>query len=740
MSEYTLHERLQQYLAAADYEPQDASAIARGMGISSSERPALRELLRKGVEEGQFLRLRQSRYALRAVAADTALAGRIAQLPGGKLLFIPDAAGAEALRPRFPDAARLEFPVRTFRSLGAMDGDRVRVSLKLAPAPGFRRRGKGKRPAPADLSPEVRVEEILSRRCGHWVGTYRAIGRHGMMMGDGRTSPERVRLLESPPAGLLAGMNIVVAPQDYPRGNMEATGRVLQVLGWPEDAGVGVTTVLHKYGLADRFPEDVLAETLAIPETMGEHELAHREDWRERCVITIDPATARDFDDAISVRSLPSGAWELAVHIADVAHYVRPGSSLDREAERRGNSTYLPDRVLPMLPPRLCDGICSLREGEDRLTCLCVMEVNAQGKIYNSRFARAVICSRRRLDYATALSVLEGRGSSGNAEIDAMLLCAHKLASLLRRKRFEQGALELDMPTLRVLVDEQGHPCGVETETSDISHQLIEEFMLAANETVARALREQMLPAIYRIHEEPDPAKLHEFSLTVRNYGISCGSLDSREELRRVMASIRGQKDEEVLKFALLRSMMRARYSPSPRGHYGLAKGDYCHFTSPIRRYADLVVHRCFARLCGEPKGHLPRPAQLEAIAEHISETERNSAMAEQEAQHLLLAQYLQQECESEHPRAWKAVITACWPQGLAIELPELRMKGFISGAELPGSREGVRWFHERHANRWSSTQGCHLLPGASLAVFPVSVDGESGFVDCRPVGDDTAH
>ncbi len=730
-----LAERLQHYLSSPGYTPQDASAIARGMELPSTERPALRALLREGVESGKLLRLRKSLYALRVVAdAQTALTGRVTQLPGGKLLFIPDAAGQEALRPRFPEVARLEFPIRSFRSLDAMDGDRVRVSLKMAPAPGFRRRSKGKRPAAGDLSPEVRVEEILERRCGHWVGTYRAIGRYGMMLGDGRSSPERVRLLQSPPPGLLAGMSIVVEPQDYPRGNMEATGRVLQVLGWPEEAGVGVASIIHKYGLAAEFPAEVLAETLALPEGADAATLARREDWRERCVITIDPASARDFDDAISLRTLPSGAWELAVHIADVAHYVRPDSALDREAAHRGNSTYLPDRVLPMLPPRLCDGLCSLREGEERLTCLCLMEINAQGKVYKSRFARAVIRSRRRLDYAAALAVLEGRASTGEAEIDAMLLSAHKLASLLRRKRFEQGALELDMPTLRVLVDEQGKPCGVETEASDISHQLIEEFMLAANETVARALREHMLPAIYRIHEEPDPAKLHEFSLTVKSYGIPCGSLDSREELRRVMEAIRGQQDEQALKFALLRSMMRARYSPRPLGHYGLAKGDYCHFTSPIRRYADLVVHRCFARLCGAQHTTLPRPAQLEATAEHISETERNSAMAEQEAQRLLLAEYLRQQCASDSPQQWQAVITACWPQGLAIELPELRMKGFISGAELPGSNAGTRWFHERHANRWSSTDGQRLLPGATLRVIPLRVDMESGFVDCRPV------
>ncbi len=728
--ESALEARLLAYLKSPGYTPQDASGIARGMGVDSRERPALRSLLHSWAEEGRLMRLRQGRFTLRAVAEEP-LIGRVVRLPGGKLLFIPDSAGQEVLRPRFPDTGGLlEFPLKSYRSLGAMDGDRVRASLRLGTASGYHRRSKGKRPQPADLRPEVRVEEILERGHGQWVGTYRSIGRYGMVMGDGKSSPERVRITEAVPPGLLAGMCVVVEPVAYPRGSIEATGRVLRVLGWPDDAGVGITATIHTYGLPTEFPEAVLAEAQALPESIPADILARREDWRGRCVITIDPADARDFDDAISVQPLSGGGWELAVHIADVSHYVRPGSALDREAALRGNSTYLPDRVLPMLPPRLCDDLCSLREGEERLTCLALLKVNTQGKVFDCHFARALICSRRRLDYGQALAVLEGRDSTGDDVVDAMLHEAHRLASLLRRKRIEQGALELDIPALRVLVDEEGHPTGVDNEVSDISHQLIEEFMLAANEAVARALRERMLPAIYRVHEEPDAAKLHEFSLTVKSYGIACGTLDTREELRRVMESLRGHQDEDILKFALLRSMMRARYDAKPLGHYGLAKGDYCHFTSPIRRYADLIVHRSFARLCGG-HGALPPAATLDSIAEHISQTERNSAQAEQEAQRLLIAEYIRQQCESSSPRVWKAVVTACWAQGIAITLPELQMKGFVSASELPNE---ARWFFERHAERWSSTDGRRLRPGSPLTVIPLRVDLPTGFVDCRPV------
>ncbi len=740
-----LEERLLAYLRAPGYEPQDASGIARGMGVASHERAALRALLREWEEEGQLLRLRQSRFALRAVE-DAPLTGLIRQLPGGKLLFIPDAAAAEGLRARFAGMGQPEFPVRPFRSQGAMDGDRVRARLQLAPQPGFRRRGRGKRPAAADMRPEVRVEEIIARRRGSWVGTYRAIGRYGMMLGDGRSSPERVRLLEPPPPGLLAGMCIVVEAVGYPLGGMEATGRVERVLGWPEDEGVGITAIIHKHGLRDAFPPEVLEEVAALPGGIAESVLDGRADWRDRCVLTIDPTDARDFDDAISLRACPSGGWELAVHIADVAHYVKPGSALDHEAQLRGNSTYLPDRVLPMLPPRLCDGLCSLREGEDRLTCLCLMRVDAKGKVKKAQFFRSVIRSRRRLDYAAALALLEGRGSTGDAEVDAMLREAHVLAQLLRRRRFEAGALDLDMPELRVLLDEQGRPTGVEVERSDIAHQLIEEFMLAANEAVAKALREKLLPAIYRVHEDPDPGKLHEFSLLAASYGIACGTLASREEVQRVTAAIReleaGKANAAVdagsapasahtLKLALLRAMMRARYDTKPLGHYGLAKGDYCHFTSPIRRYADLVVHRAFARLCGG-HGKLAAPAVLEETARHISETERLSAAAEQEARQLKINEYVQILCASDPPPRWQAAITAAWPQGLAVDIPALRLKGFVPYNRLPAD---THWFFERHLSCWGSTDGRRLLPGGAVEVSPVLLDEETGFVNCRMEG-----
>ena len=725
MATPTLTESLYEYMSAPGYEPQELADISKGMGLHPSQRSELKAALSKGLIQGKLIKLRKSLYMLRKPMGGE-LTGRISQR-GNRIFFVPDAASSPRLAALSPGEAPSSLYVAPYASKGAMDGDKVEVSVRVkAPQRNHRNRH---RPQAAETHIEVRVLEILSRGHNRWVGVYRSTGRYGHLAGDGKSSPSFVRLLSPPPAGLLPGMVAVVEPVNYPIANSEATGRIVQMLGWPEDEGVQITGIMHKYGLSDTFPEDVLEESEQIPDTIAPEEYQQRDDWRERCVITIDPATARDYDDAICV-TRKGNNWELAVHIADVSHYVRPGSALDEEARQRGNSTYLPDRVLPMLPPRLCDGICSLREGEDRLTRLCLMQINRQGKVFKAEFRDAVICSRRRLSYPQVLEVLQGKGSTGNEEIDAMIHEAGKLAQLLRRKRFEAGALRLDTPEIRLITDDQGAPVDVEVETSDESHQLVEEFMLAANESVAHAINAQALPAIYRVHEAPDPAKLSELAQVLKTYGIKAGTLATREELNAVMDKIEGHPDEEILKVQLLKAMMRARYSPDALGHYGLAKGDYCHFTSPIRRYADLIIHRTFARLSGTPSAHLPSRSALAEIADHISETERNSAAAENEAQQSMMSRFLELQCESENPRVWDAVVLACWPQGLAVEVPLLRVKGFVSGSDLP---KDTSWYFERHAERWTSTDARCFYPGAHIQVFPTRVDQATGFADFRP-------
>lgn len=733
MTENGIQERLTALLQSADYKPMDTAEMARALGIRSEERAALREIIQEWEAEGRLIRLRQKRYTLKR-ALEEPLRGRIRVTAGGRMLFCADASEQPRLKlalQEADDAAAIVLPVALYRTGGAMDGDLVRAEIKRRnPAQrGRRRRG---RPDADGLRTEARVVEILERHLPRWVGIYRTGGRCGRVEGDGQACPKCVKLTVPPPPEVLSGMCVTVEPELYPFEKMPGKGRIAEVLGWPEDSGVDITCVLRRHALRDVFPAEVAAETEGIADAIPAEDLQYRTDCRPELVVTIDPDDARDFDDAIAVQRTADG-WELSVHIADVSHYVRSESAIDREARLRGNSTYLPDRVLPMLPPKLCDDICSLREGEDRLTCLCRMRFDAQGNPIGSSFFKSVIRSRRRLTYGLALAVLESRGSCGDTEVDAMLREAQCLARLLRAKRTERGALNLDMPEMRVILNDRGEPIDVREESGDEAHSLVEEFMLAANEAVAGAINAKAIPAIHRVHEAPDPAKLYELAQTLRPYGIKAGQLTDRAELCRVTEAIAGTPDELILKTALLRSMMRARYDTKSLGHFGLNKGHYCHFTSPIRRYADLIVHRAFTRLVAVPPPSLPslRPlSQMQQLADHISETERNSAAAEQEAQQLKLMQFMQMQAESSAPRTWQAHITEAWLQGMAVELPALRVRGFIPAEELT-SEPG--WFYENHARCWRNTDGRQLMPGNRIAVIPTSVDVAGRFVDFRP-------
>ncbi len=724
------------YLQRQRSHPRTSSEIARDLGIDSRQRAELRDILRRWEESGKILRLRQSRYTLAAsqISDDSpALMGRIRRLSTqgkGKLLFIPDEESRATLRKRMPHLGEeqlRDFLLRDYASGGAQDGDLVQVHIKLRPPRQKHTRRNKNRPQLDDLRADVRVERIIKRRQLLWEGIYdNQKGKFGQVKSEAKHHPPLIRLTQKAPADAIAGMMVLVEPSSFPSEGREAQGHIVEVLGWPDDDGVKMTALIRRYCIRESFPTAVLEETDAISENVSEEEIAQREDWRSRCVITIDPATARDFDDAISVRRHDKG-WELAVHIADVSHYVSAGSALDEEAQKRGNSTYLPDRVIPMLPARLCDDICSLRPHVDRLSMLCLMQFDEEGRCYESRCAQAVIRSQHRFDYKEVLDILEGRASCEDPDIATLLREAQQLAALLRKKRFEHGSLDLDMPQLRLIVDDFGRTIDVEQERSDEAHALIEEFMLAANDCVANKLRLANQPTIYRVHEPPFDSKLTELSVLLKQYDINCGHLSSRQELINALEQIKGLRDEVMLKQSVLRSMMRARYSTQALGQYGLNKVDYCHFTSPIRRYADLIVHRSIRRLCQLGYPALPNMEKLQSISEHISETERVSAQAENEALKAKLLQYLYDQSQLDSPRRWVAIIHDTSNMGLFVDIPLLQMKGMVMAATLP---DDTRWMFNRSRQSWDSFDGRSYLAGMQVEVIPVRVQLEHGLVD----------
>lgn len=421
--------------------------------------------------------------------------------------------------------------------------------------------------------------------------------------------------------------------------------------------------------LREVFPRKVLLEAKRIGTNVQPREIANRTDCRQHPVITIDPASARDFDDAFSLRRTRRGPWELRIHIADVSHYVKPGSSLDREARLRGNSTYLPDRVIPMLPESLSNNLCSLLPGVERLTKCVEFLLSDDGQILRTRFSSAVIRSRHRFTYEDAMCVIGGKATNG---LERMIQQADHLAQKLRARRLRAGSLEFSSPETCLRLDRRGRVIDIEQVQHDQSHQLIEEFMLLANEAVATRLLQLRRPGIHRVHEQPDPDRLREFRAEVRLLRIPCGDLCKPEEVRKLLGRLDKSSIGPALRIGFLRTLPRARYATQSLGHYGLAKENYAHFTSPIRRYADLLVHRSLFQKSGSSPGDLRR------VAEHLSATERASSEAERDSKRSKLCDYLRNQLRQGKAKTFTALVTGIVPYGFFVDIEELGMGGLV--------------------------------------------------------------
>lgn len=721
---HSLKDRLIRHMEDGRYEPQSKSELARALNVDSRQKLDFRALVDQMEEEGKLVRLQKGRYALKRERRNL-VHGMIRILRSGKILFLPRKGDPAAAALGWDTEAIPELELKPNRLGTALDGDRVAVRVERKAARGRRNIRRDRFSSP-DAGMKARVEEVTERARSRWLGVFRTgKNKPGRVLGDGVSSPSSIELAEKPAMEVLPGQLVSVEPVTCGEEKKAPRGKIVEVLGYPDEPHVDMEAVIRKYGLSAEFPASVLRELETLTQNPSPGELARRENWTDRTVITIDPASARDFDDAISITATPSG-WTLAVHIADVSHFVRPGGALDGEALRRGNSTYLPDRVLPMLPPRLSDDLCSLRPDVVRLTKVCEMKFDQKGKMLRARFADAFIRSKARLTYQEAFAMLKG---NDKGEVPSTVREAWNLASILRRNRYAKGALDLDFPEVRAVMDKDGRVTGIITEEYDESHQLIEECMLAANEAVALALKNGNRPTIYRVHEEPDSSKLFEFGQLCKLYGYPVHDIGQRQYLNELMKSIKGSPDEQLLKLALLKSLMRARYDTEPLGHYGLATPNYCHFTSPIRRYADLVVHRSLnPLLANPPKGAkgAGSAGRLEEDAEHISETERISASAEKDANRMKLFEWLEGQCYTEHPEVHEALVTETRHFGVLLEIPRLQIKGLVKPDKLPGGR----WVYEAFASRWKNDHGSVLCAGLRVPVIPVKVDREQQWAD----------
>ena len=551
--------------------------------------------------------------------------------------------------------------------LDAVSGDTVRV--RLSRGRDFRRPG---------LSGEI--VEVVSRAKTRFVGSFFVAANSGWVQIDGTSFPRPVSVGDPGAKSVREDDKVVVEIVRFPTHLRDGEGVIIEVLGQAAEPGVDTRSIIHEFGLPGPFSDEVLDAARAEAARFTEAVPADRRDLSARTIITIDPVDARDFDDAISLERLERDHWLLGVHIADVAHFVPEGAPVDQEALARGTSVYLPDRVIPMLPEIVSNNLASLQPGRVRYARTCWIEFSADGIPVHTDVERTAIRSCRRFTYEEVDQFLADPGTPEvemTGEVRTLLGRMRDLSRMLRARRKNRGALELDMPEVKVDLDRDGRVAGAHVVANTESHQIIEEFMLSANEAVAERLSAAGAGFLRRIHAPPDPRKLRQLTEFVSELGFEVDTLESRFELQRLLGLTRGRPEEHAVHFAVLRSLARAVYGPQPEGHYALASDCYCHFTSPIRRYPDLVVHRALDRLARGARA--PHDGLVE-LGLQCSTLERRAEAAERELVKLKLLLFLSSRIGTE----MEAVVTGVEPFGLFLQGLELPAEGLLTLAELP--------------------------------------------------------
>ena len=685
--------------------PASARELLQTLKIPREARATFRRQLRELALDGAIVEVRGHRYAL---------PGRSDVLVG-VLQVHPDGYGFVT-----PEHATRDGDVYVSRAglKDAMHGDRVAVRA-------VRQRG-GERF-------EGRISRILERGSGRVVGELR-IDRAGRIA----VVPHERRLLHRisvPPGearGAAAGDMVEVEITRWPTATREPVGRVTDVFGPLDAPGVDTTVVLRTHGIVEEHGPAAVEETRWLGTEVRHSDLEGRKDFRSEAIVTIDGEDARDFDDAVSVEALPHGGYRLGVHIADVAHYVRPGSALDTEALERGTSVYFPDRAVHMFPAELATGLCSLREGIDRLVQSCVMDVDARGHVARYEFHDGVIRSRARLTYTEVNAILTRQDAGAAARREALVPMLERMRGLyeiLRERRRRRGSIDFDLPESQIVLDDEGQVAAITALERNIAHRLIEEFMLLANETVAGDLERRGIPAIYRIHEAPDPAKVDAFAAFVSTLGyrLDVEGADVRpRDFQALLDRVAGSPVERPVGFLMLRTMQQARYDAHNAGHFGLAAPAYTHFTSPIRRYPDLVVHRLLRESRQGPLADARREsldAELPEIARHASERERRAVDAERALVQWKKVRFMADKVGED----FDGYVTGVSAFGLFVELVEPFVEGLVHVSTIAG--DDYRYVEAAHALHGARTRTVYKL-GDRVRARVLRVDTDRRLVD----------
>lgn len=663
---------LVEFVKNPNYAPLKIKELMMVLQVPPSDRKVLEELLGELIEEGKLIRTKRGKFA--RPQTYNLLVGTFQGHPKGFGFLILD----EDEKDVFIPASGVN---------GALHKDRVLCRIT--------------RPATAEKRAEAEVIEILERGPESLVGTYQESENFGFVVPDEQKYARDIFIPKKFSKGAVTGHKVLVQVTDWAEERRNPEGKVLSILGHVNDPGVDILSIIYQYDLPIEFPEEVMNEVENVPNEVDDKDKVGRTDFRHIPMVTIDGEDAKDLDDAISLEKLDNGMYRLGVHIADVTHYVKENHPLDREAYERGTSVYLVDRVIPMLPHKLSNGLCSLNAHVDRLALTCMMDIDKNGHVQSHEIMETVIKIDERMTYTNVKKILVDEDKAlieRYKDFVPMFKTMEELAAILREKRIKRGAIDFDFPETKVILDKEGHPIEMKPYDRNVATRIIEEFMLICNETIAEDYYWQEKPFVFRSHEDPDPEKMMALTEFISNFGYTMKGVSTKvhpKDMQKVLGEVEGKPEENIISHLLLRSMKQARYTAECNGHFGLAARYYCHFTSPIRRYPDLQIHRLIKmnihhQLKGKKEGQLIE--RMPEVAKQCSMRERRAEEAERETIKLKKVEFMEQHVGE----MFEGIITGTTSWGCYVELPNT-VEGLVHVNEMADDY----YIYDENGHQW---------------------------------------
>ena len=695
-------ESILEFMRETAYNPKLADELIEVFKIPKTEKNAFYNLLDEMEAEGLIFKTKKSRYGVPEKM--NLVVGKLQGNQRGYGFVLPD-------EDDVPDVH-----ISAENMSGAMNNDRV--VAKILKKDDVQKSGEGQ------------IIKILERANKKIVGVYENSEHFGFLVPDDRRISQDVFIPKAEANKAQTGQKVVAEIIKWPEARRNPEGRIVEILGYKDEPGIDILSVIRKHGLPEEFPEEVEMAAENIPDEVAEKDYEGRRDLRDKNIVTIDGDDAKDLDDAVSIERLPKGGYRLGVHIADVSHYVRENDVIDKEAQNRGTSVYLIDRVIPMLPKKLSNGVCSLNPKVDRLTLSVVMDIDNKGKVINYEIFKSVIRTKERMTYKDVTAILKGKDEElkeryGYLYDDFKLM--EELCNILRNKRMERGSIDFDMQECKIILDDRGKPIDIRPFDREISNMIIEEFMLVTNETVAEHMYWTNLPFVYRIHEDPDIEKLQAFNEFISNFGYHIKGINEihPKALQDIVEKVEGKKEEAIINNLMLRSLKKAKYSPECTGHFGLAAKYYTHFTSPIRRYPDLTIHRIISEyLAGTitEKREKKLTGFVKYASKLSSETEVTAQEAEREVDDIKKAEYMKDRIGE----VYTGIISSVTPFGLFVEL-ENTIEGLIHVSNLV---DDYYYYDEKHHSFIGETTRRIFKLGDQVKIRVAKVNIIEGSID----------